>query len=43
MMRMDLGDATIWDADLGLTTTAKMLLGMDVTHDVGENHAETTL
>ena len=43
MIRMDLGDATIWDGDLGLTNTAKMMLGMDVTDDVGKNHTETTL
>ena len=43
MMRMDLGDATIWDSDLGLTNAVKMMLGMNVTDDVGENHAHTTL
>lgn len=43
MIRMDLGDATIWDGDLGLTNVAKMMLGMDVTDDVGKNHTETTL
>lgn len=43
MMRMDLGDATIWNADMGIVNFAKMMMGKDVTHEVGENHVETTL
>lgn len=42
-LRMDLGDASIWSADAGLLTTAKMALGMDVREDVIGNYAETTL
>lgn len=42
-LRMDLGDAEIWNGDLGLMNTAKMALGMTV-HDAAEKqHAETTL
>jgi general stress protein 26 len=43
MLRMDLGSASIWDADLGITTTAKMMLGKDVTNDVRDKHVETSL
>lgn len=34
LMRMDLGDAAIWGADLGFVGTAKLMLGMDVRHEV---------
>lgn len=43
MLRMDLGDAAIWDANLGLLTTAKMTLGMDISGDIGGHYVETTL
>lgn len=43
MLRMDLGDAEIWDSDLGVMTTAKMALGMDVRHDTAGHHTETAL
>lgn len=43
MLRMDLGDAAIWDGNLGLLTTAKMALGMDVTEDTKGSYVETTL
>jgi general stress protein 26 len=43
MLRMDLGDASIWSGELGLLTTAKMALGMDVREEVAGKHAETTL
>ncbi|ROT95232.1 general stress protein [Altererythrobacter sp. FM1] len=43
MLRMDLGDAEIWNGDLSLLTTAKMALGMDVREDAAEKHTETTL
>lgn len=41
MLRMDLGDASIWDSDLGPMTKAKMMLGMDV-HDVAQSHHRET-
>lgn len=43
MLRMNLDTASIWDAELGLTSTAKLLLGKDVTGDVSDKHVETTL
>jgi general stress protein 26 len=43
MLRMDLGGAEIWNADLGLIDTAKMLLGFDMRQDAAEDHVETTL
>lgn len=43
MLRMDLGTAEIWDSDLGMMTTAKMALGMDVREEGREHHVETTL
>ena len=43
MLRMDLGGAEIWNSDLGLMTTAKMLLGKDVRQDAKEEHVETAL
>lgn len=43
MLRMDLGDAEIWNGDLSLLTTAKMALGMDVREDAADKHTETTL
>ncbi len=43
MLRMNLGDAAIWDSNLGLLTTAKMALGMDVTGDTQGTYVETQL
>lgn len=43
MLRMDLGQAEIWNSDLGLMTTAKMLLGKDVRDEAKKEHLETTL
>ncbi|WP_239806823.1 pyridoxamine 5'-phosphate oxidase family protein [Croceicoccus hydrothermalis] len=43
MMRMDLGDASIWSGELGAITTAKMMLGMDITDDTKGGKAETAL
>jgi len=43
MLRMDLGDASIWSGELGTLTTAKMALGMDVRDEVGGKQVETTL
>lgn len=43
-VRMDLGEAEIWDGDVGLLNTAKMALGMDVHGEAEERHVkETTL
>lgn len=42
-LRMDLGDAEIWNGDLGILNTAKMALGMTVHEDAKKQHAETTL
>jgi general stress protein 26 len=38
-LRMDLGNAEIWNGDLGLLTTAKMAMGMTV-HDKAEEEHE---
>jgi len=43
MLRMDLGDAAIWDSNLGLLSTAKMALGMDITGDTEATYVETQL
>ena len=43
MLRMDLGQAEIWNSDLGMLTTAKMLLGKDVRDEARDEHVETTL
>ena len=43
MLRMDLGQAEIWNSDLGFIDNAKMLLGFDVREDAKEEHTETTL
>ena len=43
MMRMDLGQAKIWDSNLGLIGTAKMLLGMDTRKEAQDNQVETAL
>ena len=43
MLRFDLGNAEIWNSDLGMINNAKMLMGMDVTEEAKENHVETTL
>lgn len=43
MMRMDLGDASIWCGDMSMITVGKMLLGMDVTNDHPGDQVETTL
>ena len=42
-LRMDLGDAELWSGDMGVLTTAKMALGMDVRKDTIGQHAETAL
>ncbi|HEX2795192.1 MAG TPA: pyridoxamine 5'-phosphate oxidase family protein, partial [Croceicoccus sp.] len=43
MLRMDLGNASIWCGDMGMIAVGKMLLGMDVTDDVKGGQVETTL
>jgi general stress protein 26 len=43
MLRMDLGDASIWAGDLGLLATAKMALGMNVRDETKGSYAETAL
>jgi general stress protein 26 len=43
MLRMDLGQAEIWNADLGFIDTAKMLLGFDVRQEAADDHATTSL
>jgi general stress protein 26 len=43
MLRMELGDASIWSGDMSMLTTGKMALGMDVREEVAGKHAETTL
>jgi len=43
-VRMDLGEAEIWDGDVGLLNTAKMALGITVHAEAEERHVkETTL
>lgn len=43
ILRMDLGRAEIWNADLGFLDTAKMLLGFDVRDEAVKGHLETSL
>ena len=43
MLRMDLAQAEIWNADLGFVDTAKMLLGFDVRDEAADDHVETAL
>lgn len=43
MLRMDLGQAEIWNANLGLIDTAKMLMGFDMREEAADDHVETTL
>lgn len=41
-LRMDLGEAEIWDGDMGLLETAKMALGMTVRDEAEERHVKHT-
>ena len=41
-LRMDLGDAEIWNGDMGLLNVAKMALGMNVHDDAQEKHVKET-
>lgn len=43
MLRMDLGDASIWAGEVGVLNTVKMALGMDVTQSIKGGYAETAL
>jgi len=43
MMRMDLGNASIWSGELGAMNTARMMLGMDVTDRIKGGQVETVL
>jgi general stress protein 26 len=43
LIRMELGDASIWGAEMGTFNVIKMLLGQDVRHSVSGQHAETML
>ena len=43
MLRMELGTAEIWNANLGVLTTAKMMLGKDVRDDARDEHVKTKL
>jgi general stress protein 26 len=43
MLRMDLGEAEIWNSDLGVIDNVKMLLGFDTREDAKKEHAETAL
>ena len=40
-LRMNLGDAEIWNGDLGLLDTAKMALGMYVAPEAEEQHVKS--
>jgi general stress protein 26 len=43
MLRMDLGQAEIWNSDLGFVDNTRMLLGFEVEDETREEHLETTL
>ena len=42
-LRMDLGEAEIWDGEMGLLNTAKMALGITVHDEAEKRHAQTVL
>lgn len=43
LMRMELGEASIWSGTMGALAVTKMLLGLDVRADVKGQHANTSL
>jgi len=43
MLRMDLGEASIWAGEVGALNMVKMALGMDVATTIKGGYAETTL
>ena len=43
MMRMDLGEASIWAGELGMINIARMMLGINVTDKIKGGYADVTL
>lgn len=43
MLRMDLGEASVWAGEVGVVNTARMMLGMDVTDKIKGGYAEIDL
>jgi general stress protein 26 len=43
LLRMELGEASIWDAKMGVLAVTKMLLGIDVRDEMQGHHANTAL
>jgi general stress protein 26 len=43
MLRMDLGQAEIWNHDFGFLDNTRMLLGFDVREEAADEHTVTTL
>lgn len=43
MLRMDLGQAEIWNSDLGFVDNMKMLMGFDSREEAMDEHVETAL
>jgi general stress protein 26 len=43
LLRMELGEASIWDAKMGVLAVTKMLLGIDVRDEMKGHHANTSL
>jgi general stress protein 26 len=43
LLRMDLGEASIWNAKMGVMAVTKMLLGIDVRDEMKGHHATTAL
>ena len=42
-LRMDLGEAEIWDGDMGILSVGKMALGMNVHDEARDKHTETKI
>ncbi|HEY4338946.1 MAG TPA: pyridoxamine 5'-phosphate oxidase family protein [Steroidobacteraceae bacterium] len=43
LLRMELGEASIWDAKMDVLSVTKMLLGIDVRDEMKGHHANTSL
>lgn len=43
LMRMDLGEASIWNAQLGAMALSKMMFGVNVREEARGHHTQTTL
>ncbi|MEO0062984.1 MAG: hypothetical protein RLZZ08_1544, partial [Pseudomonadota bacterium] len=43
LLRMELGQAEIWNSDLGMVDNVKMLLGFDTRKDAAQEHTTTAL